>query len=785
MPMYSADQMNAGPTAAGCPGPGAACAAARRGRRIARAERWRTMRPTRSDDRRRSVARKLSRRRFLGVTAAAAAAASAGPAAAARELAGAGRIDDGSAPWFRRTRRWVQTNLNEQDPASYDAGALGRLLGARAGAGRDRERRRDRGLLPVALRVAPPRARARRPGPLRRDPARPRARRASTVLARMDSTRTYEDVFRAHPDWFARDAEGEPFRSGDLYTVCVNGPWVRECVPGDPARDRRALPAGRLHRQQLERPRPEAGLLLRPLPGGVPPTRRGSTCPARVDWDDAAYRAWIRWSYARRTEIWDAYNRVTHEAGGPDCDWLGMCQGDPVAMCGDFRDPTAIWSRSADRHARLAGAPAGRGLPGERDGRARSSTASSAGTSSSPRARPSTSGRRGRCSARRRSPSRRRGCGRSSGMAARHPAVVAPPRREPGGPPPAAHRRAAVAAGTPRTRRTSSTAGRSPRSASCGRRRTSTGTAEARRPCARWQPFAGAAEALSAPPAALARRPRRPRRARRAGARRARPAEPRGDVGRAVRGGAAVRRGGRRPRGDRRDEPLRRGGPAARRLRAGRPPRRPRDRRAPRLRRRPSRPRRGRAGTGTRYLRVDGAADRPPRSRASRTRTSSPFGGRLELVRADGRGARSRSRSCPDSPQSPPENVWMREPRTDDPRRSSCAAAGGRGRVAYLPADLDRCFGRDRIPDHGRLLANLVRWASRRPMPARGRGPGPARRPPLPAGGPARPPRRQPDEPGGLPAVRDGALPGRAPPRARGEAEGPAARPGPPARGRG
>ena len=43
--------------------------------------------------------------------------------------------------------------------------------------------------------------------------------------------RTYEQVFQAHPDWFARDAQGEPFRSGDLYTVCVNGPWTLECIP--------------------------------------------------------------------------------------------------------------------------------------------------------------------------------------------------------------------------------------------------------------------------------------------------------------------------------------------------------------------------------------------------------------------------------------------------------------------------------------------------------------------------------------------------------------------------
>jgi hypothetical protein len=42
--------------------------------------------------------------------------------------------------------------------------------------------------------------------------------------------------------------------------------------------------------------------------------------------------------------------------------------------------------------------------------------------------------------------------------------------------------------------------------------------------------------------------------------------------------------------------------------------------------------------------------------------------------------------------------------------------AGG-GRIAFLPADLDRRFARDNLPDHGDLLANLVRWAARDEMP--------------------------------------------------------------------
>ncbi len=48
----------------------------------------------------------------------------------------------------------------------------------------------------------------------------------------------------------------------------------------------------------------------------------------------------------------------------------------------------------------------------------------------------------------------------------------------------------------------------------------------------------------------------------------------------------------------------------------------------------------------------------------------------------------------------------------------------GRGRVAYLAASLDHAFGKYNLPDHGRLLANLVRWvaAGRIPLQVTGTG---------------------------------------------------------------
>ena len=65
----------------------------------------------------------------------------------------------------------------------------------------------------------------------------------------------------------------------------------------------------------------------------------------------------------------------------------------------------------------------------------------------------------------------------------------------------------------------------------------------------------------------------------------------------------------------------------------------------------------------------------------------------------------------------------MREPRTDIPGLIVNERPGW-GRAAYLPADLDRRYARDNLPDHGNLLANLVRWAVDDDLPLHVEGPG-------------------------------------------------------------
>lgn len=92
-----------------------------------------------------------------------------------------------------------------------------------------------------------------------------------------------------------------------------------------------------------------------------------------------------------------------------------------------------------------------------------------------------------------------------------------------------------------------------------------------------------------------------------------------------------------------------------------------------------------------------------------------PFGGVLDPLRVDAT-ARVLMTFVPAFPIYPPETAWMREPKTDIPGLIVHSPARS-GRIAFLPADCDRRFARDNLPDHGNLLANLVRWAANDTIP--------------------------------------------------------------------
>jgi hypothetical protein len=73
-------------------------------------------------------------------------------------------------------------------------------------------------------------------------------------------------------------------------------------------------------------------------------------------------------------------------------------------------------------------------------------------------------------------------------------------------------------------------------------------------------------------------------------------------------------------------------------------------------------------------------------------------------------------------PDLPMEMVWPRVPDSDDPQ--VYARSCGAGRVVYFPWDIDRTFWEVLCVDHGRLIANAVRWVTNEDQPATVSGPG-------------------------------------------------------------
>ncbi|MFW6293622.1 MAG: hypothetical protein ACOC7V_15050 [Spirochaetota bacterium] len=91
-----------------------------------------------------------------------------------------------------------------------------------------------------------------------------------------------------------------------------------------------------------------------------------------------------------------------------------------------------------------------------------------------------------------------------------------------------------------------------------------------------------------------------------------------------------------------------------------------------------------------------------------------PFGGSLHeyAPRGDEPGPLDvLATLVPPFPIYPPEFAWMRTASTSTPALMAGSSASG-GRIVLLPADVDRQYGRLRLPDHGNLLAAAVRWTA-------------------------------------------------------------------------
>ena len=258
--------------------------------------------------------------------------------------AGAARAQTAALPWHRRTYRWGQTNITEKDPVRYDIPwwreqwKRTRVQGVIINAG---------GIVAYYPSKFPLQHRAEflNGRDLYGELAAAAHADGLVVLARMDSNRAGEAFYKQHPDWFAIDANGAPYRAAEKYISCVNSPYYGEYLPGVLA-------------EIIERSHPE-GITDNSWSG----LNRDSICycencarkfraasgralPAKHDWDDPVYREWIRWSYRGRLEVWDLNNRATRSAGGPDCLWIGMNGGSVAGQSRAFRDCREICRRA-------------------------------------------------------------------------------------------------------------------------------------------------------------------------------------------------------------------------------------------------------------------------------------------------------------------------------------------------------------------------------------------------------------------------------------------------------
>lgn len=250
----------------------------------------------------------------------------------------------GNQPWYRRALRWGQINLTEIDPTRIDLNIWRAqwkrtaLQGVVINAG---------GIVAYYPTQIPFHRRAQFLGErdLFGEMRRAAADEGLAVFARMDSNRADETFYRAHPDWFAHDLNGKPYRVTELYVACVNSPYYDQHIPAILREVATAYRPDGFTDNNWNGPMRDQPCFCEHCETKFR-ARTGQPIPRTVNWDDPTYRAWIIWNYERRLEIWDKFNQVTRESGGPNCIWVGMMAGSQNWQARVFRDDREVYRRT-------------------------------------------------------------------------------------------------------------------------------------------------------------------------------------------------------------------------------------------------------------------------------------------------------------------------------------------------------------------------------------------------------------------------------------------------------
>ncbi len=252
-----------------------------------------------------------------------------------------------SVPWYKKALRWSQVNLVETDPVSCDvstwveywrkthvqgvivnAGGLVAFYPSSDSLQYTAKDLGDRDLFGEFVEAAKAEGLA--------------------VLARMDTNKAFKNVYTEHPEWFVIDAEGVSCGEKNNFIPCINGPFHTDYVPG-------------LLKEIIDRYHPDGfadnnWVSSTRLTGGTIchcehcqkafKADYGLDLPVKPDPDAMTYKKWVKWNYEIRVRYWEFLQAYVRETGGPDCVWTGMMHVDPVEARYYFHDLKAIGERS-------------------------------------------------------------------------------------------------------------------------------------------------------------------------------------------------------------------------------------------------------------------------------------------------------------------------------------------------------------------------------------------------------------------------------------------------------
>ncbi len=244
----------------------------------------------------------LSRRDFLAVSAASVVLS----ASAAAETEG--------KPWYESMHRCGQINFNEKDPLTLDVEAWADYW---ASLKVDAVLLNGGGILAFYPTEVPYHHRSEFLGnrDLFGEMVAASRKRGLRVVARMDCNLAYEEALKAHPEWFERDRDGTPRRHNEstwLFRTCMFSRYFTEQMPAIYREINRHYPVDGFFTNGW----PSTGALgvcycescqrvYREQVGGVP--------PEHTDAQSLLYRKYYEAYMNRVTEVWKLWNAVAQE----------------------------------------------------------------------------------------------------------------------------------------------------------------------------------------------------------------------------------------------------------------------------------------------------------------------------------------------------------------------------------------------------------------------------------------------------------------------------------------